>query len=59
MLDPRYGCAAFRTWCTHAGGTFKSTASRWIYEPLILVNPLDGTENPWLASEWSQPDARS
>jgi peptide/nickel transport system substrate-binding protein len=35
------------------------TASRWIYEPLILVNPLDNTLNPWLASEWSQPDART
>ena len=35
------------------------TASRWIYEPLILVNPLDGELNPWLASEWSQPDART
>ena len=35
------------------------TASRWIYEPLILVNPLDGTLNPWLATEWSQPDART
>ncbi|MEV4775440.1 ABC transporter substrate-binding protein [Microbacterium sp. LWH12-1.2] len=35
------------------------TASRWIYEPLILINPLDGTQNPWLASEWSQPDART
>ncbi len=35
------------------------TASRWIYEPLILVNPLDNTLNPWLASEWSQPDAQT
>lgn len=35
------------------------TASRWMYEPLILINPLDGTENPWLASEWSLPDART
>lgn len=35
------------------------TASRWIYEPLILINPLDGEENPWLASEWAQPDART
>ncbi|WP_259461162.1 MULTISPECIES: ABC transporter substrate-binding protein [unclassified Microbacterium] len=35
------------------------TASRWIYEPLIMVNPLDGTLNPWLASEWSQPDPRT
>ncbi|MDQ0642257.1 ABC transporter substrate-binding protein [Microbacterium murale] len=35
------------------------TAARWMYEPLILINPLDGTQNPWLASEWSQPDART
>ncbi|MFF7293394.1 ABC transporter substrate-binding protein [Microbacterium sp. NPDC008134] len=35
------------------------TASRWIYEPLILVNPLDGELNPWLATEWSQPDAKT
>lgn len=35
------------------------TASRWIYEPLILVNPLDNTLNPWLAESWSQPDART
>ena len=35
------------------------TASRWIYEPLILVNPLDGELTPWLASEWTQPDART
>lgn len=35
------------------------TASRWIYEPLILMNNLDGSLNPWLASEWEQPDART
>ncbi|GAB3600601.1 ABC transporter substrate-binding protein [Microbacterium tumbae] len=35
------------------------TASRWIYEPLILVNPLDGELNPWLSDDWSQPDART
>lgn len=35
------------------------TAARWIYEPLILINPLDGERNPWLATEWSQPDART
>ena len=33
------------------------TASRWIYEPLILINPLDGTETPWLSDSWEQPDA--
>jgi peptide/nickel transport system substrate-binding protein len=35
------------------------TAARWIYEPLILINPLDGERIPWLAAEWSQPDART
>ncbi|GAA2948978.1 ABC transporter substrate-binding protein [Microbacterium luteolum] len=35
------------------------TASRWIYEPLILMNNLDGSLNPWLATEWEQPDART
>lgn len=35
------------------------TASRWIYEPLILMNNLDGSLTPWLASEWEQPDART
>ncbi|MDN3309828.1 ABC transporter substrate-binding protein [Microbacterium oryzae] len=35
------------------------TAARWMYEPLILVNPLDGSLTPWLASEWEQPDAET
>ncbi len=35
------------------------TASKWMYEPLIEVNPLDGKGTPWLASSWSQPDART
>lgn len=35
------------------------TASRWIYEPLILINPLDGARHPWLATDWAQPDART
>lgn len=35
------------------------TASKWMYEPLIEINPLDGTGTPWLASSWSQPDART
>lgn len=35
------------------------TASKWMYEPLIEVNPLDGKRNPWLASSWSQPDAKT
>ncbi len=33
------------------------TASRWMYEPLILINPLDNEQTPWLASEWELPDA--
>lgn len=35
------------------------TASKWMYEPLIEINPLDGKRNPWLASKWSQPDAKT
>ncbi|MGO2660380.1 ABC transporter substrate-binding protein [Mycetocola reblochoni] len=35
------------------------TAARWIYEPLILINPLDGAEHPWLADSWEQPDPRT
>lgn len=35
------------------------TASKWMYEPLIEVNPLDGKRNPWLATAWSQPDAKT
>lgn len=35
------------------------TASRWIYEPLVLVNPLDGSLTPWLAASWEQPDAET
>ncbi|WP_254788018.1 ABC transporter substrate-binding protein [Curtobacterium sp. MMLR14_010] len=35
------------------------TASKWMYEPLIEVNPLDGKRNPWLASSWEQPNART
>lgn len=35
------------------------TAARWMYEPLILVNPLDNELTPWLASDWSQPDAQT
>ncbi len=35
------------------------TAAKWIYEPLILVNPLDGEQIPWLAQSWELPDART
>jgi peptide/nickel transport system substrate-binding protein len=35
------------------------TASKWIHEPLILVNPLDGEQIPWLAQSWELPDPRT
>ncbi len=35
------------------------TASKWMYEPLIEINPLDGKGTPWLASSWDLPDART
>lgn len=35
------------------------TASKWMYEPLIEINPLDGKGTPWLASSWELPDART
>lgn len=39
--------------------TNKRTASTWIYEPLLEINPLDGEITPWLASETALPDART
>lgn len=30
-----------------------------IYEPLILLNPLDGSMDPWLAADWDQSDPSS
>ncbi|WP_243694835.1 ABC transporter substrate-binding protein [Labedella populi] len=33
------------------------TASRWMYEPLIMINPLDNEQTPWLATDWTLPDA--
>ncbi|WP_432540886.1 ABC transporter substrate-binding protein [Kineococcus sp. SYSU DK002] len=39
--------------------TNKRTAATWIYEPLVLVNPLDGEQIPWLAESWELPDART
>ncbi|TDT63049.1 peptide/nickel transport system substrate-binding protein [Frigoribacterium sp. PhB116] len=39
--------------------TNKRTASTWIYEPLLEINPLDGEITPWLASETTLPDART
>ena len=35
------------------------TATPYIYEPLVVVNNLDGAEHPWLASSFSQPDAET
>lgn len=35
------------------------TAARWIYEPLLLLNPLNGDLTPWLASAYQQPDPRT
>ena len=32
------------------------TAATIIYEPLIWINPLDGSLVPWLAESWEQPD---
>lgn len=31
-------------------------AAAIVYEPLIWINPLDGTLVPWLAESWEQPD---
>ncbi|GAA0965703.1 peptide ABC transporter substrate-binding protein [Frigoribacterium faeni] len=39
--------------------TNKRTASTWIYEPLLEINPLDGEITPWLASRTDLPDART
>lgn len=35
----------------------KRTAANYVFEPLILQNPLNGELTPWLASKYSQPDA--
>lgn len=37
----------------------KRAASSYIYEPLVVINVLDGTGTPWLASKVEQPDART
>ncbi|UFU06834.1 ABC transporter substrate-binding protein [Ruania halotolerans] len=34
----------------------KRSATSYIYEPLIMVNPLDAEQVPWLAESWEQPD---
>jgi peptide/nickel transport system substrate-binding protein len=33
------------------------TATPYIYEPLVVVNNLDGAQHPWLASKVTQPSA--
>ncbi|RKR73558.1 ABC transporter substrate-binding protein [Frondihabitans australicus] len=33
------------------------TATPYIYEPLVVVNNLDGAQHPWLASKVAQPNA--
>ena len=35
----------------------KRTATNYVFEPLILQNPLNGDLTPWLASKYTQPDA--
>ena len=37
----------------------KRAASSYIYEPLVVINVLDGKGTPWLASKVEQPDART
>ncbi|AMM21345.1 peptide ABC transporter substrate-binding protein [Frondihabitans sp. PAMC 28766] len=35
------------------------TATPYIYEPLVVINNLDGAQHPWLASRVAQPDAKT
>src|SRR5690625_3221452 len=35
------------------------TAATYIYEPLIMNNPLDGKLTPWLASDWNLPNPQT
>lgn len=37
----------------------KRSASSYIYEPLVIINVLDGKETPWLAEQVDLPDART
>ncbi|MET0352393.1 MULTISPECIES: ABC transporter substrate-binding protein [Plantibacter] len=37
----------------------KRSASSYIYEPLVIINVLDGKETPWLAEKVDLPDART
>ncbi|MGK9149251.1 ABC transporter substrate-binding protein [Plantibacter flavus] len=37
----------------------KRAASSYIYEPLVVINVLDGEETPWLAEKVDLPDART
>lgn len=35
--------------------TNSRTAAKWMYEPLMIINPLDNEQTPWLASDWELP----
>lgn len=37
----------------------KRNLTTWMYEPLEVVNNLDGAETPFLATGYTQPDART
>lgn len=37
----------------------KRSASSYVYEPLVIINVLDGKETPWLAEKVDLPDART
>lgn len=37
----------------------KRAASSYIYEPLVVINVLDGKETPWLAEDVALPDAKT
>ena len=37
----------------------KRSASSYIYEPLVIINVLDGKETPWRAEKVDLPDART
>ncbi|HEY0259178.1 MAG TPA: ABC transporter substrate-binding protein [Lacisediminihabitans sp.] len=34
-------------------------AAKYMYEPLVVVNNLDGAAHPWLATSYSLPDAQT
>lgn len=39
--------------------TNRRLGTYYIYEPLAIVNGLNGELSPWLADSWTQPDART